>query len=497
MARPAPRAPFALRLEVLEPRTLLSSDLLGVSPVPAPDPASSLLVRFAPGTPSSTIQADLDVARAHLIETFDDGVSWVALDSGIDRAVAQQQLERDPEVVYAEPDATVQASALIPNDPGFGAQWGLNSPGNVDIDALQAWSHTQGSPATIVAVLDSGIDLANPEFAGRIWTNPDANGSDGYPGDVHGWNFLANNANVQDDDGHGTHVTGILAANGNNGIGVAGVDWNCQIMPLKVLDAEGNGSTDAMVRAIDFAVDHGARVINASWGGGAASQALADAINYAGSHGVVFVTAAGNEGTNDDTLPFYPASYRLPNEIVVAAVDTAGNLASFSNYGAHTVDLAAPGVNVLSTIPGGYAEMSGTSMAVPYVAGVVALVAGLHPSFTATQLVQKVLSTTKPLPGLAGKTVTGGIVDAARAVGQGDPGTGHVPRTLAALGRFVAASPGSGHHRTVTRRVPPPAPHRAPHAAATLLIGSPGQGRRPEGAGHAGRAHAGAPKSWV
>jgi subtilisin family serine protease len=316
---------------------------------------------------------------------------------------------------------TGHTPGLIPNNPEFPLQWGLKDSSNTSIDAPQAWTRTTGSSAVIVALLDTGIDLTNPEFAGRLWTNPNPSGSDGYPGDVHGWNFVSDNADIQDDNGHGTHVAGILAATGNSGIGVAGVDWNAQIMPLKVLDANGNGDDSQIASAIDFAVQHGARVINASWGGGPPSHAVENAISYAGSQGVVFVTAAGNSGTNDDTAPFYPASYHLPNEIAVAAINQAGGLASFSDFGPRTVALAAPGVNILSTVPGGYAYMSGTSMATPYVSGVVALVASLYPSDSAAQLVQQVQSTTKPLPALAGKTSTGGIVDAARAVGVAHP----------------------------------------------------------------------------
>jgi subtilisin family serine protease len=372
--------------------------------------------------------------------------------------------------------ASVQGPGLIPNDPQFKLQWGLKDSSNTSIDAPQAWTRTTGSSATIVAVLDTGIDLNNPEFAGRLWTNPDTSGSDGYPGDVHGWNFVAGNSNIQDDNGHGTHVVGILAATGNNGVGVAGVDWNAQIMPLKVLDASGNGNDAAIVSAIDFAVQHGARVINASWGGGPPSQTVEGAISYAGSQGVVFVTAAGNNGTNDDTTPFYPASYHLPNEIAVAAINQAGGLASFSDFGARTVALAAPGVNILSTVPGGYAYESGTSMATPYVSGVVALVASLYPSDTAAQLVQQVLSTAKPLPALAGKTTTGGIVDAARAVGithaasnsllrihgaslsSHTPSVPHGPAALTARSRHHRDLP---HHAPSVAVRPPQAPHQA------------------------------------
>jgi subtilisin family serine protease len=393
MARHARRGRFALRLEVLEDRTLPSGSPSGISP----------------------------------------------------SAPAQRQ---------------VQGRGLVPNDPLFGQQWALGTAGKAGTGTTRAWSDTTGSPDTIVAILDSGIDLANPEFAGRIWTNPDASGSDGYPGDVHGWNFVANDADVQDNDGHGTHVAGILAASGNNAIGVAGVDWNAQIMPLKVLDSSGNGNNDAIARAILFAVEHGARVINASWGGGPYSQAVADAISVADRQGVVFVTAAGNSGTNVDQSPFYPASYHLPNEVVVAAVDAAGNLAGFSNYGARSVSLAAPGVNILSTVPGGYAYESGTSMATPYVAGVAALVAGLHPTFTAEQVVQQLLSTVRPSAALVGKTEAGGILDAARAVGRVAPAANGAD-SAARAARPSPAGPGPGapatepasshHHRRRAR----------------------------------------------
>jgi subtilisin family serine protease len=242
---------------------------------------------------------------------------------------------------------------------------------------------------------------------------------------VYGWNFLANNGNVQDQNGHGTHVTGIIAATGNNGQGIAGIDWHAQIMPLKILDSTGSGSLTAAVSAVYFAAQHGARVINASWGSNTPDPALGDAIRYADQKGVVFVNAAGNDGVSNDMVPTYPAAYRTPNMLVVAAVDESGNLASFSNYGARTVDLAAPGVNIVSTYLkrlGGYATLSGTSMATPFVTGVVSLLAGLHPTWSAEQLIQQVLATTKPLASLTGKTVTGGIVDAAQAVGVSGSG---------------------------------------------------------------------------
>jgi subtilisin family serine protease len=476
----------------------LSGNLVGASTAGpgGPDPGATLLVGFVPNTPTAAIQADFGAAGVHLVESFADGTSWVAPDPGVALATAQRQLARAPGVAFAEPNATVQTQGLTPNDPDFKREWGLKNTPSSGIDAPQAWTLTTGTSSTIVAVLDTGIDLSNPEFAGRIWTNPDSSGSDGYPGDVHGWNFVANDADVQDDNGHGTNVSGILGAAGNNGIGVAGVDWNAEIMPLKVLDDDGGGTDADVVSAIDFAVQHGARVINASWGGGPYSQAVADAISYAGSQGVVFVTAAGNNGTNNDAAPFYPASYNLPNEIAVAAVNQAGGLAGFSNYGAKSVALAAPGVNILNTVLGGYAYMSGTSMATPFVSGVVALVAGLHPSDTAAELVQQVESTAKPLAGLAGKTATGGIVDAARAVGLSGSELNsaqrfHSARPLSTPSPVGSASTlslpyGPRRHRYVPNHTPRIASLPRQQPAHTHIHGLPRQ-----------RFYAGWPNSWV
>jgi subtilisin family serine protease len=314
------------------------------------------------------------------------------------------------------PVLSILQSGGIPNDPKFPLQWGLNNPDNIDISAPQAWSITTGSPGVIVAVLDTGLDLRSPEFADRLWTNPRA-GHDGYVGDLHGWNFVDNNGSLQDVNGHGTHVTGILAATGNNGYGIAGVDWNAQIMPLKILGSNGMGSLDGAISAILFAANHGARIINASWGGNAFSPAMQGAIGYAASKGCVFVTAAGNDTlSNDFATGEYPANYRLPNELSVAAIDASGNLANFSDYGAHTVDLGAPGVNVFSTIPGGYATYSGTSMATAFVSGVVSLLAGQHPELSASDLVQRIDATVKPVPSLASTTISGGMVDAYNAL---------------------------------------------------------------------------------
>lgn len=409
-ARRTRRASVAPSLEALEGRLLLTISSgteatvwAATTPV---NPSSTVLLKFNAGTSQTQIQADLDVVSGRIVTQYPNGPDLVAIPPTASLDAALSYLKSRGEVAYAETDAIIHATGIVvPNDPKYAQLWGLPM-----IDAPSAWGVTTGTSSTVIAVLDTGIDFSSPDLVSKIWTNPLVN-HDGLRNALHGWNFLASNANVQDDDGHGSHVAGILAASGNNGIGVVGVDWNAQIMPVKVLDSQGNGTTDAAISGVYFAVQHGAKVINASWGGDVFSQAMLDALNYANSAGVVFVTAAGNESSNNDAITTYPASYRTPNELVVAAIDSSGNLASFSNFGPTTVDVAAPGVGIVSTVIGGYASYDGTSMATPYVSGTVALLAGLHPELSAAQLVARVRATAKPLPALSGLLISPGVVD--------------------------------------------------------------------------------------
>ena len=280
----------------------------------------------------------------------------------------------------ATPPGTVglaSASTPIPvppNDPLFGQQWGLydtgqvvagsSGPAGVGVQAPDAWALETGAPSVTVAVIDTGVDISHPDLSGAIWTNPKeipGNGidddHDGYVDDVHGWDFVHNDNKVfsaTDGDEHGTHVAGTIAATANNGIGVAGVAPGVRIMPLKVFDSAGQATDATIIAAISYAKAHGARIVNASWvtaadpsqpgGDPLLAQALA-------SSGMLVVAAAGNTGTNNDTSPVYPASFALPNLVSVAAVGADGALSAFSDYGRHTVDVAAPGVNILSTLP--------------------------------------------------------------------------------------------------------------------------------------------------
>ena len=291
-----------------------------------------------------------------------------------------------------------------------------------NIKAPGAWGATTGKPELVVAIIDTGIDYTHPDLAANIWTNPGETAGDGkdndgngYVDDVHGYDFANNDGDPMDDHFHGTHTAGTVGAVGNNGVGVAGVNWQVKLMALKFLGASGSGSVSGAVSALEYAVKMQVRLSNNSWGGGGYSQALYDAIKNSQVIGHVFVAAAGNSGVNSDLQPAYPASYDLDNIISVAAIDSSDNLASFSNRGVVTVDLAAPGVSVLSTVlGGGYASYNGTSMATPHVTGAAALALGLHPDWDYARLKHQILATTRPVPALAGRVLTGGVLERRR-----------------------------------------------------------------------------------
>lgn len=340
-----------------------------------------------------------------------------------------------PGVRYVEPDFVITAAAT-PNDPSYSRLWGLHNTGrtggvaDADMDVAEAWDVTTGDRSAVVAVIDTGIDYRHPDLAANMWRNPGEvagdridNDGNGYVDDVYGWDFANNDADPFDDQSHGTHVAGTIGAVGNNGVGVAGVAWNVSLMALKFLRADGSGSTSAAIAAINYATrmrqGFGINVVatNNSWGGGGFSTALRDAIAAGGSAGIICVAAAGNDAADNDTTPSYPANYAGDAVISVAATDSSNRLAAFSNYGATSVDVGAPGVGVFSTVPnGGYASYSGTSMATPHVAGTVALLAAANPQATAAQIRTAILATAVPIPSLAGKVATGGLVNAAAAL---------------------------------------------------------------------------------
>jgi PKD repeat protein len=359
----------------------------------------------------------------------------VTLAPGQDLERAIERLSKHADVERVERNYEVFAHAT-PNDPKFSQLWALHNIGqtggtaDADIDAPEAWDVATGSTDVVVAVVDTGIDYTHPDLVANMWTNPGevpGNGIDddgnGYVDDVHGYDFRNRDGNPFDDSGHGTHVAGTIAAAGDNGIGVVGVSWRARLMAVKFLGATGGGTTADAIRAITYAVDMGAVVINNSWGGGPYSQALLDAIRTTDAAGVLFVASAGNANSDNEILPTYPASYAVENLIAVAATDHADARASFSSWGASSVHLAAPGVAILSTVPAvgtvGIADPSryhlldGTSMAAPHVSGAAALLLSHLPGLGGREIKRRLMAGTDPIASMAGLTVTGGRLNIA------------------------------------------------------------------------------------
>ena len=335
---------------------------------------------------------------------------------------------------YVEPDYYWKAS-LAPDDALYlnGRLWALNNldVAGMDIDPEPAWDVTVGSPDVIVGVLDTGVRYTHEEMEGQMWENPGEipndgrdNDLNGYDDDVHGIDAILNNGDPLDDQGHGSHVAGIIAAKPNGGGPVVGVAWNVKIMALKVLDAEGYGVNSDIIKAFEYGVEHGCRVLNASLGGSSRSQAIFDLIAEADRRNVLLVAAAGNEGLNNDVNVHYPSGYELPNVISVAGIDNFGRLATWSNYGVISVDIAAPGTSVYSL---GYEDdqdyfiSDGTSQAAPYVAGVAALIASEFADATPLEIRERILISAIEMDTLFGKVVSRGRLSASGALNvEGD-----------------------------------------------------------------------------
>ena len=433
-----------------------------------------LLVQFSDNS-SEMRAAALMTVQGELRETIETSAMRMGKESPINRIqipknasmeTAILELAKLPGVISVEPNWWVQTSA-VSNDPSYTTNsqlWGMysdDSPVAVGgsgttnafgSQAEEAWNQDYvGSRSVVIGIIDEGVDINHPDLDANIWTNAFDTAGDGidndgngYIDDIHGWDFFNNDASVYDGSGddHGTHVAGTIGAEGGNGLGVAGVNWQVTMIPSKFLGPTG-GSTSNAVKALDYLTDlktrHGINIVASSnsWGGGGYSAALHAAINRAAAADILFVAAAGNATSNNDSVANYPSNYStLQNStgatdkasyeavIAVASITSTGLLSSFSNYGANTVDIGAPGSSIVSTLPGGtYGSYSGTSMATPHVSGAVALYASVHPQATSDQIRQAVLSSAKPTSSLSGKSVTAGRLDVTALVQVVPPST--------------------------------------------------------------------------
>lgn len=405
---------------------------------------TSMLVRFEPDVTDDQIALMMDVLGVRVIQRMPlvDGLYHVAIDRDLNQSLDDASLvgQWTGLIEYAEPDDIYHINAT-PNDSLYSLLWGMNNTGqtvnrdrgtaNADIDANLAWDVWTGSSSFVVGMADSGILRTHQDLAANIWSNPGeiaGNGIDddgnGYVDDTWGWDFFNNDNNPTDDNGHGTHTAGTVGAVGNNGVGVTGVCWNVKLAALKIGSASGSISVTAAVNAINYCVGKGIKVSNHSWGGGASNASLNNAITAARTAGHLIVAAAGNGGSDgrgdsNDAIPSYPASYAQDNIISVAALDNDNKLAAFSNYGATSVDIGAPGVTIAScynSSTSAYVYLDGTSMATPHVTGVVALVWSKNPTWTYAQVRDKLYSSGKAVSSLSGKSTTGKSVNANNAI---------------------------------------------------------------------------------
>ncbi|MCA2958983.1 MAG: S8 family serine peptidase [Silvanigrellales bacterium] len=410
----------------------------------------SLIVRFKETRETASLKLSLlrglggrithtfGSSGAHVVRFADGSLAETEL---AERAAA---LEQSGQVEWVEANTRLHAVSgrtptALPNDPDFTRLWGLSNFGQdqgtagVDINVTPAWNSQKGNSRVLVGIIDTGLDRSHPDLAPNAWKNPKESGTDaqgldratngvdddanGFIDDVHGWDFVNNDNDPFDDNEHGTHVGGTVGARGNNGVGIAGVAWNVSLVGLKFLDSEGSGSLEDAVKAIEYATRLGVHITNNSWGGGGYSPTMKAAIDEAAKAGILFVAASGNDSNDNDAQPSYPASYSSSNIISVAAVDSSGRLADFSNRGARSVHLGAPGVAIYSTVPNAsYASFDGTSMATPHVVGAAALLKASFPAETAERLRARLLANTRPLASLAGMSSSGGLLNVTAAL---------------------------------------------------------------------------------
>jgi subtilisin family serine protease len=424
----------------------------------------------APEVGRANVRARVGVASRRALSRRDRHSERLELAKGSSVEAVVAELMRDPNVRYAHPDYRVKA-VLDSNDPNYtnGSLWGMygdtTSPANAfGSQAAEVWAQGYvGSQQVFIGVIDEGIQVTHPDLADNIWTNPHEiagdgidNDGNGYIDDVHGWDFFNNDATVFDGgtgDAHGTHVAGTIGGRGGNGQGVVGVNWEVGLISAKFLGATGGFTSDA-IAAVDYLTDlklrHGINIVatSNSWGGGGYSQALQDAINRGGDAGILFIAAAGNDASNTDSVANYPSNYQCTNAsrnwdclVSVASITSTGGLSSFSNYGATTVDIGAPGSSINSTLPvDTYGSYSGTSMATPHVSGAVALCAAVDQTLSAQELRNAVINSAAPTASLSGRTRTGGRLDASAMLAACQPAVAAVSGSPSALAGTATGS---------------------------------------------------------
>lgn len=424
-------------------------------------------MRFEAGTSAAARAAVIDAAGARIASTkgrftIVPNLVRVVPDAGTSPAAVVARLNARSIVRYAEPDAIVRIDRT-PNDPSFASLWGMENAGqsiggipgapDADIDATDAWDQGTGSAGTVVVILDTGIEATHPDLAANLFRNAaECTGSpgvdddaNGFTDDCYGWDAFANDATPEDPNGHGTHVAGTIGAVGDNGIGVAGVNWTVSLAPCRFLGPTGSGDSSDAIECLNWAaslMDRGFDVVatSNSWGGGAPSQAMSDAIAALGQRGALFVAAAGNDGTDNDQGPHFPSSYPSPYVVSVGSSDNRDAMSSFSNYGRSSVDLVAPGSRIFSTVPGGYATYSGTSMATPHVAGALAWLASLEPTYGPLELRDRILAAVDPVSSVGSTTRTGGRLNLPHARACTSPLRRIAPIATGGLGQPMTVS---------------------------------------------------------
>lgn len=397
-----------------------------------------LIVKFRGGAKSFAAITALNEMGATTKTVFQSNgamvVKFPTMFDGDDLLARARELNARDDVEYVEAN-TILHAFVMPNDPSFAKQYGMKNTttAGADIHATEAWDVSTGSKKVLVGIIDTGVDYNHPDIAPNYWTNPgesglDADGKDkrtngvdddknGFVDDYRGWDFANNDNDPVDDQDHGTHCAGVIGAKGNDGVGVAGVNWDVSIVGIKFLTKDGSGSLENAVKSIEYATNLGVTLTSNSWGGGGASPTMLDAIKKANDKGILFVAAAGNDSNDNDKRASYPATYAVDNIISVAASDSKDAKASFSNWGKNTVHVAAPGVDIYSTIKGNaYKSMSGTSMATPHVAGVAALVKAVFPNATAAQIKARIINTSDPVAGWENYVQSGGRLNATSAL---------------------------------------------------------------------------------